>query len=103
MKIDSMTRFRKAKDRKLLLNNPPKKETHLKGSKDLETVIDAPFKKGQFGGIVPTKETTSTNPLQVMGGKELDFTRRASLRFDLLAIKKQIDGLTSSQNPSPAK
>ena len=46
-----MTQFRKAKDRKLLLNNPPKKETHLKGSKDLNAVKDAPFKIGSFGGL----------------------------------------------------
>ena len=52
-KIESMTQFRKAKDRKLLLNNPPKKETHLKGSKDNELVKDAPFSKGSFGGIAP--------------------------------------------------
>ena len=40
-----MTTFRKAKDRKLFLNNPPQKETHLKGSKDGQTTENT-FKKG---------------------------------------------------------
>lgn len=38
MKIEAMTTFKKAKDRKLFLNNPPTKETFLKGSKDGQTV-----------------------------------------------------------------
>ena len=92
-----MTQFRKAKDRKLLLNNPPKKETHLKGSKDLDLVKDAPFSKGSFGGQ-QTQPKEQTSSLPIFEGKGLEFTKRNSIRFDLLAVKQAIDGMNQSQN-----
>lgn len=40
-----------------------------------------------------------------MGGKALDpvMQRRSSIKFDLLAVKKQIEGLAASQRDSPVK
>jgi hypothetical protein len=42
-----MITYKKAKDRNLLLNNPPKKETKLKGSKDNDTISNY-TKPGEF-------------------------------------------------------
>ena len=45
-----MMKVKKAKDRKILYNNPPKKESHLKGSKDLiGEPLDYKFAKDVFG------------------------------------------------------
>ena len=54
MKIESMTTFKKAKDRKLFLNNPPTKDTFLKGSKDGQTVD---VKKGIQSATGPQNST----------------------------------------------
>lgn len=52
-KIDKMTRFKRAKDRKVLLNNPPQKETLLQGSKDIDNEVNRYAIKssipGEFG------------------------------------------------------
>ena len=47
-RIEQMIAFKKPKDRKQLLNNPPKKETSLKGSKDKDS-INMEEKKSFFG------------------------------------------------------
>jgi len=39
LRIEQMTMFKKAKDRKVMQNNPPKKETHLKESKDNKVAV----------------------------------------------------------------
>lgn len=49
MKIESMISHKKAKDKKQLLNNPPKKETLLKDSKDNQAISNTFIKKGLFG------------------------------------------------------
>ena len=56
LKIDAMTRFKRAKDRKLILNNPPQKETHLKNAKDAgnSSKIQYIFRKGVFGDVSPS-------------------------------------------------
>ena len=54
-----MTTFKKAKDRKLFLNNPPQKETHLKESKDGQNV-DYKYKKGVFGSTNGAESTMKT-------------------------------------------
>ena len=58
-----MTAFKKAKDRKMLLNNPPVKETKLKHSRDVMDKYDprnAHSKPGEFKAI-PT-HNQSSNP-----------------------------------------
>jgi hypothetical protein len=43
-------KVKRAKDRKILYNNPPKKESYLKGSKDLiGESLDYKFAKDVFG------------------------------------------------------
>lgn len=49
-KIESMIKFKKAKNKKKMLNNPPKKETLLKGSKDTEEVKII-SKPGEYGAL----------------------------------------------------
>ena len=58
-KIEQMIAFKRPKDRKQLLNNPPKKETQLKGSKDNNPnlAISKEYRKGgEFGP--PTNSTS---------------------------------------------
>lgn len=45
-----MMNVKRAKDRKILYNNPPKKESYLKGSKDLiGEPLEYKFAKDVFG------------------------------------------------------
>jgi hypothetical protein len=45
-----MMKVKRAKDRKILYNNPPKKESYLKGSKDLiGEPLEYKFAKDVFG------------------------------------------------------
>lgn len=45
-----MMKIKKAKEKKILYNNPPKKESYLKGSKDLNgDPLDYKFAKDVFG------------------------------------------------------
>jgi hypothetical protein len=50
LKIQQMMNVKRAKDRKILYNNPPKKESYLKGSKDLiGDTLEYKFAKDVFG------------------------------------------------------
>lgn len=57
LKIESMTKAKTSRDHKDRHNNPPQKETHLKGSKDHAKQIEFIFKKGLFGPQ-PVKSST---------------------------------------------
>lgn len=58
IKIENMITFKKAKDRMQMLNNPPQKETNLKGSKDTvesEAFSNHFYKPGVFGPVDKTQ------------------------------------------------
>ena len=49
MKIEQMMSVKKQKDQKVMRNNPPKKEVHLKDSKDKSEEVKFSYKSGKFG------------------------------------------------------
>lgn len=53
LKIESMTKAMTGREQKGRRNNPPQKETHLKGSKDHNKSIEFVFKRGLFGPQPP--------------------------------------------------
>ena len=61
LKIENMTIFKKQKERKKMLNNPPTKVTVLKSSRDMDkySLKNSYSRPGEFG--IMTKENQSLN------------------------------------------